>query len=97
MPHNNPNNQTAEETTQLQTQLTRIGMAIDMEVTLISERMSWLVMSESFFFSAFKVSLPTAKNKDLRQVGSTIRLCEMFAEAEWCGAARSAPHCGKMP
>lgn len=50
---NDPNNQTTNETALLHTQLTRIGAAIDKELTLMSERMSWLVISESFIFSAF--------------------------------------------
>jgi hypothetical protein len=57
MLNNNPNNQTPDETTLLLTQLTRIGFAIDKELTLISERMSWLVISESFIFSAFTVAV----------------------------------------
>src|SRR5271169_4339167 len=57
MPYNNPSGQTADETSQLQTQLTRIGFAIDKELTLISERMSWLVISESFIFSAFTAAV----------------------------------------
>jgi hypothetical protein len=57
MPYNDPIHQTADEIYQLQTQLTRLGSAIDKELTLISERMSWLVMSESFFFSAFTVAV----------------------------------------
>jgi hypothetical protein len=57
MPNIDPNNQTPDETTLLLTQLTRIGVAIDKELTLISERMSWLVISESFIFSAFTVAV----------------------------------------
>lgn len=53
MPFNDPNNQTTAETALLLTQLTRIGIAIDKELSLMSERMSWLVISESFIFSAF--------------------------------------------
>ena len=53
MPYNEPNNQTTNETALLLTQLTRIGVAIDKELTLMSERMSWMVISESFIFSAF--------------------------------------------
>jgi hypothetical protein len=57
MMYDNPNRQTADEISQLLTQLTRIGFAIDKELTLISERMSWLVISESFIFSAFTVAV----------------------------------------
>jgi hypothetical protein len=57
MPYNDPNNQTTNETALLLTQLTRIGVAIDKELTLISERMSWLVISESFIFSAFTTAV----------------------------------------
>jgi hypothetical protein len=57
MPYNDPNNQTAEETAHLLTQLTRIGSAIDKELTLISERMTWLVVSESFMFSAYTMAV----------------------------------------
>jgi hypothetical protein len=56
VPFNDPNNQTPGETALLLTQLTRIGVAIDKELTLMSERMSWLVISESFIFSAFTVA-----------------------------------------
>jgi hypothetical protein len=51
------NNQTPEETSLLLTQLTRIGVAIDKELSLMSERMSWMVISESFIFSAFTVAV----------------------------------------
>lgn len=57
MPFDDPNNQTTAETALLLTQLTRIGVAIDKELSLISERMSWLVVSESFIFSAFTVAV----------------------------------------
>jgi hypothetical protein len=57
MPYNDPQNQTPEETSHLLTQLTRLGMAIDKELTLIGERMSWLNISESFIFSAFTVAV----------------------------------------
>jgi hypothetical protein len=53
MPYDDPNNQTANESALLLRQLTRIGVAIDKELTLMSERMTWLVVSESFIFSAF--------------------------------------------
>jgi hypothetical protein len=57
MPYNDPQNQTPEETSHLLTQLTRLGMAIDKELTLIGERTSWLNISESFIFSAFTVAV----------------------------------------
>lgn len=57
MPFDDPNNQANAETALLLTQLTRIGVAIDKELTLMSERMSWLVVSESFIFSAFTVAV----------------------------------------
>jgi hypothetical protein len=57
MPFNDPNNQTTAESGLLLTQLTRIGVAIDKELTLINERMTWLVVSESFMFSAFTVAV----------------------------------------
>lgn len=57
MSYNDPNNQTTDETALLLTQLTRIGAAIDKELTLISERMTWLVVSESFMFSAYTMAV----------------------------------------
>lgn len=57
MPDSDPSNPTPDETTQLLAQLARIGLAIDKELTLISERMSWLVISESFIFSAFTLAV----------------------------------------
>jgi hypothetical protein len=57
MPYSDPSNPTRDEPTQLLAQLARIGLAIDKELTLISERMSWLVISESFIFSAFTVAV----------------------------------------
>lgn len=57
MPYNDPNNQTTEETALLLAQLTRIGVGIDKELTLMSERMTWLVVSESFIFSAFTAAV----------------------------------------
>jgi hypothetical protein len=57
MPYNDPQNQTPDETDHLLTQLTRIGIGIDKELTLIGERMSWLNISESFIFSAFTVAV----------------------------------------
>ncbi len=57
MPYTDSIGQTTEETALLLTQLTRIGVAIDKELTLMSERMSWLVVSESFIFSAFTVAV----------------------------------------
>ncbi len=57
MPFNDPSNQTTSETGLLLTQLTRIGSAIDKELTLINERMTWLVVSESFMFSAFTMAV----------------------------------------
>ncbi len=61
MAYNDPDHQTSDETLHLLTQLTRIGFAVDKELTLMSERMSWLVMSESFIFSAFTIA---AINRD---------------------------------
>ena len=57
MVYNNPNQLTADETTHLLTQLIRMGSAIDKELTLISERMSWFMISESFIFSAFTMAV----------------------------------------
>jgi hypothetical protein len=57
VPFDDPKNQTTAETALLLTQLARIGVAIDKELTLMSERMSWLVISESFIFSAFTVAV----------------------------------------
>jgi hypothetical protein len=57
MPYNDPNKQTPQETALLLTQLTRIGAGIDKELTLMSERMTWLVVSESFIFSAFTAAV----------------------------------------
>jgi hypothetical protein len=57
MPYNAPNNQTTEESALLVAQLSRIGVAIDKELSLINERMTWLVVSESFMFSAFTVAV----------------------------------------
>jgi hypothetical protein len=57
MPYDDPNNQTTAETALLLTQLTRIGRAIDKELTLINERMTWLVVSESFMFSAYTMAV----------------------------------------
>jgi hypothetical protein len=57
MSYSDPNNQTTDESALLLTQLTRLGAAIDKELTLMSERMSWLVISESFIFSAFTVAV----------------------------------------
>jgi len=57
MPDNGPNNLTTDEAVLLLSQLTRIGVAIDKELTLISERMTWLVVSESFMFSAFTTAV----------------------------------------
>jgi ABC-type uncharacterized transport system fused permease/ATPase subunit len=57
MPYNDPNNQTTDETAHLLTQLTRIGCAIDKELSLINERMTWLVVSESFMFSAYTMAI----------------------------------------
>lgn len=57
MPDENPKGQTADAISQVLTQLTRVGFAIDKELTLISERMSWLVISESFIFSAYTVAM----------------------------------------
>lgn len=34
-------------------QLTRLGGAIDKEFTLVSDRMTWMVIAESFIFAAF--------------------------------------------
>lgn len=62
MPYDDPNNQTTDETALLVRQLTRIGGAIDKELSLISERMSWLVVSESFIFSAFTVAVANHDN-----------------------------------
>lgn len=42
MPYKDPNHQTPDETALLLTQLARIGVAIDKELTLMSERMTWL-------------------------------------------------------
>jgi hypothetical protein len=41
------------------TQLTRLGAAIDKELSLINERMTWLVISESFIFSGFTMAVGT--------------------------------------
>lgn len=57
MSYHDPNHQTPDETSHLLAQLTRLGVAIDKELTLITERMSWLVISESFIFSAFTVAV----------------------------------------
>ncbi len=57
MSYSDPNNQTTDESALLLTQLTRIGAAIDKELTLINERMTWLVVSESFMFSAYTMAL----------------------------------------
>jgi hypothetical protein len=57
MPDSEPSHQTRDETTQVLAQLARIGLAIDKELTLISERMTWLVISESFIFSAFTLAV----------------------------------------
>jgi len=62
MPYNTSNNQTPEETSHLLAQLQRIDGAIDKEFTLISERMTWLVVSESFIFSAFAVTVINYKS-----------------------------------
>lgn len=57
MPYNDPINQTPDETSHLLTQLTRIGAGIDKELTLMSERMLWMNLSESFIFSAFTMAI----------------------------------------
>jgi hypothetical protein len=41
-------------------QLNRIGSAEDRELALINGRMSWLVISESFIFSAFTTAVANA-------------------------------------
>jgi hypothetical protein len=57
MPYDAANPQTPDETAHLLTQLVRLGAAIDKELTLMSERMTWLNLSESFSFSAFTVAV----------------------------------------
>lgn len=57
MPQDAPKPQTPDETAHLLTQLVRLGAAIDKELTLMSERMTWLNLSESFIFSAFTVAV----------------------------------------
>jgi hypothetical protein len=57
MSYNDANKLSTDEAALILTQLTRIGFAIDKELTLMSERMSWLVISESFIFSAFTVAV----------------------------------------
>jgi hypothetical protein len=47
----------SDETSHLEMQLARLGSAIDKELGLINERMSWLVISESFIFSAFTTAI----------------------------------------
>ena len=57
MPDDAPNPLAPNETAHLLTQLVRLGAAIDKELTLMSERMTWLNLSESFIFSAFTVAV----------------------------------------
>ena len=65
MAFNDPENQTTAETALLLTQLTRIGVAIDKELSLMSERMSWLVISESFIFSAFTTAFANHEKSEV--------------------------------
>jgi hypothetical protein len=53
VPYNDPKHQTTDDAAHLLTQLTRIGSAIDKELTLISERMTWLVVSNGLCFLRF--------------------------------------------
>ena len=61
MPYNSSANQTPAETSHLLVQLQRLDGAIDKEFTLVSERMTWLVVSESFIFSAFAATVANYK------------------------------------
>ena len=47
----------SEEISQALTQLGRLGEAISKEYTLVSDRMTWLVISNSFMFSAFTTAV----------------------------------------
>jgi len=68
MPYNNPLDQTPDETAHLLTQLTRIGIGIDKELTLMSERMMWLNLSESFIFSAFTVAVANLEKSPILEL-----------------------------
>lgn len=55
-----------QEVSQALTQLGRLGEAISKEFTLVSDRMTWLVISNAFMFSAFTTAVTNySDTKDL--------------------------------